>query len=147
MILPALREHVRRIAPLSNSQIHGEKHWDAVARNGRRLMRGGCPANPRVVELFALLHDAGRADEDEDPEHALRAAGLIVELDRQRWFTLTARELQLLTFATRWHDRGYKTSHPTIGACWDADRLDLPRVGIDPAVEFLSTPEAVRLIP
>ena len=28
----------------------------------------------------------------------------------------------------------------TVGCCWDADRLDLPRVGVAPTAEFMSTP-------
>jgi len=28
----------------------------------------------------------------------------------------------------------------TVGCCWDADRLDLPRVGIVPEARFMSTP-------
>ena len=31
---------------------------------------------------------------------------------------------------------------PTTGACWDADRLNLWRVGITPAARLLSTTEA-----
>jgi uncharacterized protein len=38
---------------------------------------------------------------------------------------------------------------PTIGVCWDADRLDLTRVGIMPDPEFFSTAagkEAVEIL-
>ena len=31
---------------------------------------------------------------------------------------------------------------PTIGTCWDADRLHLPRVSIEPNPAFFSTPAA-----
>ena len=31
------------------------------------------------------------------------------------------------------------SEHPTIGTCWDADRLDLGRVGIVPQPKFMST--------
>lgn len=145
MILPALRDHIVDIAPLARSPIHGMKHWDAVGRNGRRLIGLGCPANLRVVEMFALLHDAGRTDEDQDPDHGLRSAGIVIELDRGRWFTFTAREMELLLFAVRWHPNGYTTSNPTIGACWDADRLDLGRVDVEPDPSMLSTDEAKSL--
>jgi hypothetical protein len=37
------------------------------------------------------------------------------------------------------HDRGLTTANPTIGCCWDADRLDLGRVGIEPDPELMST--------
>lgn len=35
--------------------------------------------------------------------------------------------------------RGLTTTNPTIGCCWDADRLDLGRVGIEPDPELMST--------
>ena len=41
------------------------------------------------------------------------------------------------------HADGTVSSDPTVGACWDADRLDLPRVGITPRPELFST-EAAR---
>jgi uncharacterized protein len=37
------------------------------------------------------------------------------------------------------HDRGETTTNPTIGCCWDADRLDLGRVSIEPDPEVMST--------
>jgi hypothetical protein len=37
---------------------------------------------------------------------------------------------------------GGTTSDPTIGACWDADRLDLWRLGRRPDPMLLSTPAA-----
>ncbi|MBB6018173.1 hypothetical protein HNQ04_003450 [Deinococcus radiopugnans ATCC 19172] len=33
-------------------------------------------------------------------------------------------------WACKHHASGQTTDEPTLGACWDADRLDLPRVGI-----------------
>jgi uncharacterized protein len=33
----------------------------------------------------------------------------------------------------------------TIGTCWDADRLDIGRVGIQPNEEFMTNPEAKRI--
>jgi hypothetical protein len=37
------------------------------------------------------------------------------------------------------HTDGHITDDPLVGACWDADRLDLPRVGIAPDPRYLST--------
>ena len=39
------------------------------------------------------------------------------------------------------------TSDPTVGACWDADRLDLPRVWITPDPALLSTARAHEGLP
>ena len=37
---------------------------------------------------------------------------------------------------------GLVSEDPTVGACWDADRLDLPRVGIQPDPALFSTARA-----
>jgi hypothetical protein len=40
----------------------------------------------------------------------------------------------------------YVSADGTIGTCWDADRLDLPRVGIWPSAALLSTDAAGELL-
>ena len=50
----------------------------------------------------------------------------------------------LLVEACRYHSDGIVDAHPTIQACWDADRLDLGRVGIRPDPRFLCTGYARR---
>ena len=40
------------------------------------------------------------------------------------------------------HANGLVSADPTIGTCWDADRLHLPRVGIRPRRELVSTEAA-----
>jgi len=37
------------------------------------------------------------------------------------------------------HELGEVTNHPTIGCCWDADRLELSRLHRRPKPELLST--------
>ena len=44
------------------------------------------------------------------------------------------------------HTDGTISDDPTIGCCWDADRLDLPRVGMQPDPALLSTEAAARRI-
>lgn len=48
---------VRRDAPLLHSTIHGEQHWQAVAKIGLRLAVETPGAEPRLAALFAILHD------------------------------------------------------------------------------------------
>lgn len=50
-----------------------------------------------------------------------------------------------LLFALEHHDQGQTSPNPHIGTCWDADRLDLPRVGIVPSPKYFSTEEGKRL--
>lgn len=146
MIVPALRDLVVGQAPLANSKIHGQRHWDTVARNARAIVQMGCKADREIVEIFALIHDSCRNDEDDDPDHGLRAAGFATELREDHWLHLRPREMKLLVFALRWHDAGMTTSNATVGACWDADRLDLGRVGERPNEGFLSTVEAKQML-
>ncbi len=42
-------------------------------------------------------------------------------------------------FALVRHDMGETSSQVTVGTCWDADRLDLPRVGVEPESKYFST--------
>ena len=46
--------------------------------------------------------------------------------------------LDLLTFALHEHTSGLTSGDATVACCWDADRLNLWRVGIAPRAEYLS---------
>ena len=110
--------------------------------NGLRLAREN-GANLQVVELFAFLHDARRQDDGRDRAHGQRAAELVAELDG-RFFELSSSERLLLETACREHSDGGLRADVTVQTCWDADRLDLGRIGIRPAPERLCTPQARR---
>ncbi len=92
-----------------------------------------------VVFLFALLHDTMRLNDARDPEHGPRAAAFAVALHEEGLLGVTDGQLDLLHHACFEHADGKVSSDPTVGVCWDADRLDLPRVGITPVPELLST--------
>ncbi len=117
--------------------IHGLPHWGRVFENGRRVARGS-GADSRVVDLFALFHDARRKNEYHDAGHGARGAALAREL-RSDLAPVSDRQLELLCEACEHHTDGVKHPDPTIGACWDSDRLDLWRVGITPVGAYLST--------
>jgi uncharacterized protein len=91
-----------------------------------------------VVRLFAVLHDARRVNEGIDDGHGQRGADLAVALRGNR-FDLDEGRFQALYYACAWHEKGKVTAEPTIGTCWDADRLDLPRVGARPMPHLMST--------
>ena len=65
---------------------------------------------------------------------------------RGRLFDLEDGSFDLLCKACADHADGYVSEDPTIGACWDADRLDLWRVGITPTPDLLSTNSGRRLL-
>jgi uncharacterized protein len=119
---------------------HGVVHWARVLENGLRLGEA-VGADLEVVRLFALFHDSRRVSEFRDEGHGLRGGdfartlrGSLVHLDDARF--------ELLHEACRRHTDGGTTGEATLLACWDADRLDLGRVGIRPRPELLCTDAA-----
>jgi uncharacterized protein len=62
---------------------------------------------------------------------------------RTRYIDLTDHEFGLLTYACECHTDGLREGDVTVQTCWDADRLDLWRVGFDPRPDLLCT-EAAR---
>jgi uncharacterized protein len=120
--------------------IHGAAHWTRVRHNGLQMARRS-GAEPRIVELFAFLHDVRRENDAEDPFHGERAAELAGELNG-RFFSLARGELRLLEIACREHSNGHTQADITVQTCWDADRLDLGRVGIRPRARYLCTDAA-----
>lgn len=120
--------------------IHGIAHWARVRTNGIRLAEQ-TGANPEVVELFAFLHDSKRLNDGRDPKHGARAAEFAASL-RGSLLTLSEKEFELLRFACEYHTDGLTEADITIQTCWDADRLDLGRVGIRPDPRHLCTPAA-----
>jgi len=99
-------------------------------------------ANLSVVELFCMLHDTQRRNERRaPPSHGRRAARYAKSL-RGVWFDLSDKEMELLTEALKYHSDGYTEADLTVQVCWDADRLDLGRVGIKPAPHRLCTASA-----
>lgn len=127
------------------SSYHGPPHWGRVAMNGIRIGYAE-RADLRVVLAFALIHDAFREDDGEDPEHGERAAKFVNDHQATGIFALRGRELDALVTALARHNEGETTTDATIGTCWDADRLDLPRVGITPSPEFFSTSTGRRMV-
>jgi uncharacterized protein len=120
--------------------IHGAPHWSRVRENGLRLAElTGAKAN--VIELFAFMHDSRRLNDGHDPEHGLRAAEFARSLAGSV-FELEAVDLELLVTACRDHSDGRNEGDITVLTCWDADRLDLGRVGIKPHPDRLCTQAA-----
>lgn len=123
-----------------NSPDHGIAHWERVAHNGLHLALAYryWGVDVPTVLAFALLHDGWRENELDDPEHGARAAQWLA--DNPRVITgLRPGHEKKLSFALENHDKGFISDDNTIGACWDADRLDLGRVGITPDPKFFST--------
>ena len=139
--LPAIVHAILDEYVLARNGAHGVAHWARVMVNGLRLAET-TGANLEVVQLFALLHDSKRDQEIRDPKHGNRAADFATDLCG-RVFELPDHELQLLCRACVGHTHKQTHSDITVQTCWDADRLDLGRVGMTPIPSRLCT-EAAR---
>jgi len=122
---------VREIFRLDWHGIHGAGHWARVAFHGRALaLQLG--VDPRIPQLFALLHDSHRRHDGHDRDHGPRAAEFVEGLHRERLIPLSLRPLAWLVQACHGHSDGHRDAPLAVQVCWDADRLDLGRVGIRP---------------
>jgi len=131
-----LIDAIHRQYRLSWNGIHGIGHWARVRENGLRIAAQIPGINTQVVELFAVFHDARRENDGGDPGHGRRGAELANEL-RGSFFDLTDDDFELLCTACHLHTDGFTGGDITVQTCWDADRLDLQRVG--------KTPDPARL--
>lgn len=138
-----LLQYIRDQFKIDWHGIHGANHWARVLHHGQYIakVREG---DQLVVELFAFLHDSCRWDDYRDPLHGERGAEFAYGVNGQ-FFHLDSKQLDSLCFAIKHHSGGDVSTNATIQSCWDADRLDLGRVGIVPSPKFLSK-EASQLI-
>jgi uncharacterized protein len=137
LIRAVLRRSVSRF-----SELHGEGHWIGVAHAGLAVGRVTAGADLRVVFLFGLMHDAMRVNEFDDPGHGERAGMLVEGLAAEGTLDMPDERQRLLIERCQRHSDGLTSPDPTIGTCWDADRLNLWRLGWAPAETLLSTVEA-----
>jgi uncharacterized protein len=147
MSVDTLKAYIEAHLDIWYSPWHGIQHWDQVWQNAQSIgwSEG---ADMEVVEYFAYLHDSQRWDEGEDPEHGPRAAAFAKA--HRELFDLTDAQFNLLLRAVSGHTvamPGQKAGEdPTLAVCWDADRMDIGRVGkiVDP--DYLFTGMAKELV-
>jgi uncharacterized protein len=130
-------EHVTSKFQCDHNSIHGPLHWRRVERNGL-LVATRSGAIEDVVRLFAVFHDSRREHDGWDDTHGSRGAAYAASL-RGVLFDISDEHFELLHYACTWHTHGRLSDQPTIGTCWDADRLDLGRVGTVPKAAYMST--------
>lgn len=138
-----LRDYCEQNTPIWQLDVYSIKHCDRVADNGKRLFVPG--ANPNVIIAFAYLHDIARSDSNSDPGHGERATQIIDEIRRTHLADFSDIEIRLLKDACRLHETAERTGNKTIDICLDADRLDLPRLGIIPTPEQMATEKGAQL--
>jgi len=141
------RAKERFLLNMSLQGIHGISHWQRVRENGMRIAEHS-GADTHIVELFAFLHDCCRENDGSDPGHGARAAEFAETL-RGEVLHLNDDDFALLFEAVRDHELGTTLADATIMTCWDADRLDLGRVGKRPnprylCTDYAKTPDAIE---
>jgi uncharacterized protein len=140
--LTTIIELVKKEFGIDWDGLHGGAHMARVLENGQRIadLAG---ANKEVVSLFAYFHDAKRLNNAVDPGHGKRGAEF-AKTHRGSLVSLKDSDFELLVDACERHTDGLTDADVTVQACWDADRLDLGRIGVRPNPEFLCTDAAKR---
>jgi uncharacterized protein len=137
--LTSLADAVLARAWRSDSSIHGDEHWRCVTATGLALAPFVGEVDRDLVFCFGLLHDTRRLNDAIDPGHGPRAASFAGELRDEGVLPLAEEQFAVLADALARHSNGVVSPEPTTGTCWDADRLHLPRVSIQPRPELFST--------
>jgi uncharacterized protein len=117
---------------------HGPDHWARVHRHALMLARAS-GIDPLLPCLFAWVHDSHREDDGLDPEHGPRAAQFILERRRDLFGFLSDDQVEHLRHACQLHSNGIVHGPASAQVSWDADRLDLWRVGVRPDPRYLCT--------
>lgn len=140
-------EQVRRYAigrsTSDTGYYHGIGHWDRVAENAEKLKDDG--VDIIVVKVFAYIHDVERINENRDSGHGERAAQLVDEIRTTVLGFMSDQQIDLLKEACALHTDVRSTGNQTIDTCFDADRLDLGRVGITPDPNRMATNNGKRI--
>ncbi len=122
---------------------HGIAHWSRVWRNAKELCEAE-DVDPTVPCFFSFLHDSQRFDEGSDIHHGARAVQWIQQLYTKRKLNIRASDFHMLCEAIHGHSHGGTEAFPVVQICWDADRLDLGRVGMIPNPKYLCTEHAKK---
>lgn len=124
-----------------NTNIHGIQHLRQVAYLSGRLAYL-LNLDYKTAILAGYLHDCARNNDSDGNSHAHESAWLAKKIIETNWSNI---DIGKIFNAIYYHADGLNTDDPFIGCIWDADRLNLVRLGIIPKVELLSTEFAKRI--
>ena len=85
-----------------------------------------------------------RVNEQRDDGHGMR--GGKYALKNKELLELDDDQLNILYKACAGHTGGRNPSCDTIACCWDADRLDIRRVDIEPDLQWFNTDTARKMV-
>jgi uncharacterized protein len=135
----AIEDHVHESFDLEAcGTYHGPDHWARVGQHALAVSRS-LGVDPLVPYLFSIVHDSQREDDGIDPDHGKRAAHFVRNRREDLFGFLSEAEVDVLAHACARHSNGETEGDVWTRACWDADRLDLGRVGITPDPAYLCT--------
>lgn len=127
-------------------ETHGLQHWTRVHENIIRLCQLNKGVNMDVALAFAYLHDSCRRYDGRDINHGERAVDNVMSLRNTILNKFSDGEIKILCEACKLHTSTIRTGNITIDTCFDADRLDISRVGICPDPEKMATNGGKSLI-
>ena len=111
--------------------VHGLAHAKRVECLALMLAKT-TNADVDVLIWFAYVHDCRRKDDGIDYSHGPEAAEYVDVIRHTYLKELNDEQIELLKTACRLHTSTHRTGDMTVDTCFDADRLDLPRVAITP---------------
>lgn len=142
-IIKIVNEIDNKFAPLckcSYTKIHGINHLRQVAYLAGRFAYSINECEETAI-IGGYLHDCARENDGNGNSHAHESALLATKIISKFYPEINIERVYNAIF---FHADGLITDDPFIGCIWDADRLNLVRIGIIPKVELLSTEVAKR---
>ena len=167
MINRELIKKLESYCRLKDSKLHGAGHWVRVHRFGK-LLSDKCNLRPELedcVETFSLTHDLARNLDGFEEDHGGNSALLFNKIRNELFPDLSNNQVEVIKIAIHYHSDGMTSEEAyykglfdhidlfgddlinTIGCCWDADRLDLLRLGRHPRPELMSTEHWEDVLP
>lgn len=143
------RQYSERLEPYG---YHGIPHWERVLVNGL-MLKQMLPdhVSEDVLFLFALFHDSKRENEEYDILHGMRGADYFKRCHDEGLIPLhliptDLEPMQIISTVVKacsYHTMNLFDGNSRVAACFDADRLDLERVGIYPDITKLNYQTAI----
>jgi len=129
--------------------VHGISHWQRVYKN-TKILSNYYKINSPVFELFSMFHDSKRENEYSDIYHGFRASEFVEELIKEKKIILDEDDKNRLLYAISNHtisdEKNPLFNDLIVQICFDADRLDLGRVGVEPEEKYMMTDFAKKLV-
>lgn len=142
-MIQQILEKIKSDTTSNRQSIHGDGHWWRVSQLGKLIAQKE-QIPERIPVLFGYFHDCQRLNDTHDPEHGPRAAQYVADFPPEL-LGLSGAEANQLMLACHYHTHECETDYPVIHACWDADRLDLTRIGALPDPNRLFTDTAKQM--